>query len=168
MRLILIGFAATYKTSVGKILAQKLDTQFWDTDLQVEQFCGMSVANIIATYGEQVFRNAESEVLTSLQNVRGVISCGGGATLSPAFANFAQGGVVVWLQAQAQTVRDRLQMGTRPLFDTMTVRQLHEQMENRKPLYQQYATFALSTDGKTSQEVAEEVVQQLAILKGNI
>ena len=161
MKVILIGFAATYKTSVGKILAEKLGAEFWDTDVQVERACGMSVANIFAVYGEQAFRNAESGVLCTLQNAHGVISCGGGAILSPRFAEFAQGGVVVWLQAQPQTIRNRLCEGTRPLFDGMTVEQLREQMETRKPIYRQYATFTIFTDGKTSQEVAEEVAAQL-------
>lgn len=161
MRLILIGFAASYKTSAGKILAQQLNAEFWDTDLQVEKLLGISVSRVFQTQGERAFRRAESEVLNSLKNANGVISCGGGAVLSPSFRSFAQGGTVVWLQTSAQTVRERLQAGTRPLFDGMSEEQLRQQISLRAPVYEKFATFCVSTDGKASAQVAEEVAQKL-------
>ena len=165
MRVILIGFAACYKTSVGRILAQKFNLQFCDTDLQVEEALGASVAHVFETQGEDAFRRAESNVLQTLVNATGIISCGGGAVLSANFPIFAQDAVVVWLQASSRTVSDRLCGGTRPLFDALSEEELHKQMEKRFPLYQKYATFSLSTDGKTSQAVADEVAQKLAELK---
>lgn len=160
MRVILVGFAASYKTSAGKILAQKLGLEFWDTDLQVEAL-GESIASIFQTRGEQAFRILESNVLESLQNAHGVISCGGGAVLSDAFSRFVAGSVVVWLKSSAQTVYARLQIGTRPLFDGMSVTELQIQMEKRNSFYERYATFSVVTDGKTPEQVAEEMVQKL-------
>lgn len=164
MRLILIGFAASYKTSAGKILAQKFGTEFWDTDWQVEKSLGDSVARVFQIQGESVFRRAESDVLKELKTASGVISCGGGAVLSPYFKSFAQGGTVVWLQTSAQTVRERLQAGTRPLFDGMSQDQFQQHISLRAPLYEKYASFCISTDGKTSAQVADEAEQKLTLL----
>ena len=161
MRLILIGFATSYKTSVGQILAQKLGAEFWDTDWQVEKLLGQSVAQIFQTQGEQAFRKVESQVLESLQNAQGVISCGGGAVLSQSFPDFVQNATVVWLQSSPQTIYDRLQHGTRPLFDGKSAAELQAQLAERTPLYQKYATLCVPTDGKTSQQVAEEIAQQI-------
>lgn len=159
--MILIGFAASYKTTVGKILGRHLRVEFIDTDIAVEKALGESVADIFAKRGEAAFRIAESQTLKKLKNTAGVISCGGGAVLSSEFEVFAHGATVVWLQTSARSVRERLQQGTRPLFDALDASELQQLITLRTPYYQKYAAFSVSTDDKTAEQVAEEVLQLL-------
>ena len=80
MRIFLIGFMGSGKTTLGKQLAIKLGYQFIDQDSMIEERFKMSVTEIFATYGETRFREAEHEVLLSFENSNNlVVSTGGGA-----------------------------------------------------------------------------------------
>lgn len=157
MKIIIIGFAACYKTTVGKLLSQQLHCQFFDVDALVESTMQQSVAEIFAEHGEQTFRKAETEILNSLCNVDGVVSCGGGSVLSPNFADFAKTGKVVWLKGNAEAIKSRLTCGTRPLFDNLTLSELQQKMVLREKLYAIFADICVDTCGKTSEQVAAEV-----------
>lgn len=157
MKTIIIGFAACYKTTVGKLLSQEWNCRFFDVDALVESAMQQSVAEIFAEHGEQTFRNAETEILNSLLGVDGVVSCGGGSVLSPNFANFAKTGKVVWLKANAETVKSRLTCGTRPLFDNLSLPKLQQKIAEREKLYAPFADVCVDTCGKTSEQVAAEV-----------
>ena len=156
-KVILIGFAASYKTAVGKILANMLNCAFVDTDAEIERQCNMSVQQIFDTRGEKYFREKESELLRSLKGDGTVISCGGGAVLSPNFATFVQDSAVICLTASAETVHARLDGISRPLFDGLTVQKLSDCMQKRAPLYAQYAQAFFPTDGSSPEQVAEQV-----------
>lgn len=160
MKIVLVGFAASYKTSAGKVLANKLNCRFFDIDAEVERTEGKTVSEIFDALGEKHFRKAESKALQRLKNAEGVVACGGGSVLSSNFAEFAHGGVVVWLQTSAQAVKARLQ-GGRPLFDGQSVEQLQKLIAFREPFYRKYAEFCVQTDDKTPEEVACEILQKL-------
>ena len=155
-KIVLIGFAACYKTTVGKLLSTMLDCAFVDTDEQLEKTCGMSVQQIFDTHGEPFFRDKESQLLSTLTKDNTVVACGGGAVLSQAFDKFAQDSLVIELTASAKTVHARLG-GGRPLFDGLTVNELNDYMRKRAPLYAKYSQATLPTDGRTSRQVAEEI-----------
>lgn len=155
-KIVLIGFAATYKTSVGKIISKQLEIPFCDVDDLAEISAGKSVAEIFRSGGEKAFRAIETETLNALADFSGVVACGGGSVLSPSFPAFARNGVVVWLRAEAPTVQSRLTCGTRPLFDNLSLPQLHEKIVAREKLYAAFADFSVCTDGKTSEQVARE------------
>ena len=158
-KIVLIGFAACYKTTVGKLLAEKLEYSFVDTDAEVERASGLTVRQIFDTYGEERFRQLEREQLVNLTNCSNtVISCGGGSVLADNFVEFARDSLVVWLTATAETVRARLGASPRPLFDGLTTKQLDVYIRNRAPLYKQYANVEISTDGKTPEQVSEEIL----------
>lgn len=168
MKTILIGFAACYKTTVGKLLSQKFNCRFFDVDEQIEAAEQKTVAEIFSDGGERAFRAAETDVLLSLQSMLQsqsdldcVIACGGGSVLSPTFLDFSNLGIVVWLTANAQTVKSRLTFGTRPLFDGLSTCALEQKIVEREALYASFADFSVSTDGKTSSAVAEEVFRLL-------
>ena len=156
-KIILIGFAACYKSSVGKLLADKFKCEFVDTDAEIERIENMSVQQIFEAHGEQYFRERESELLSTLKNGNMVVACGGGCVLSPVFAEFARDSIVVCLTASAETIHARLGAIPRPLFDGLTVQELSRYIQTRAPLYSKYSDITLSTDGKTSNQVAEEI-----------
>ena len=157
-KIIIIGFAACYKSTAGKQLAEKLGYNFVDTDVEIECASGMSIRQIFDASGEAYFRKLESELLRSLKTrTDTVVSCGGGSILADDFDEFAQDSVVVWLTASAETVHARLGDSPRPLFDGQSVKQLSEYIQSRADLYKKYAQVEISTDGKTF----EQVVQQM-------
>lgn len=161
MKIIIIGFAACYKTTVGKLLSQELNCQFFDVDALVENAKQQTVAEIFAEHGEQTFRNAETEIVNSLSGVCGIVSCGGGSVLSPNFSGFAKTGKVVWLKANAETIKSRLTCGTRPLFDNLSLTELQQKIAQREKLYAPFADICVDTCGKTSEQVAAEVKARL-------
>lgn len=157
-KIILIGFAACYKSTVGKLLADKLNCECVDIDTEIEHANKLSIQQIFATHGETYFRKEESRLLRSLADKSNVVvSCGGGSVLSSDFALFAKDSVVVWLTATAQTVQSRLGAVARPLFDGLTAAQIDEYIQSRSLLYTKYAQAKIATDGKQSSEVSELV-----------
>ena len=156
-KIVLIGFAACYKSTVGKILADRLGCTFVDTDDEIERDCSMSVQQIFESYGEWYFRERESELLQTLNSDNTVVACGGGSVLSRNFDAFAKDSVVIHLTASANTVRARLGAVHRPLFDALSTEELNIYMRKRSTLYAKYAQAVFSTDGKTSEQVAEQI-----------
>ena len=156
-RIILIGFAACYKTTVGKLLSTKFNYAFVDTDAEIERLENMSVQQIFDTYGEAYFRRKESELLGTLTACDTVVSCGGGSVLADGFDEFTRDCTVIWLTASADTVKSRLGGVARPLFDGLTVEQLAERIAERTPLYSRHACITFHTDNKTPEQVAEEI-----------
>ncbi len=161
-KIVLIGYAATGKTSVGRILAEKLGWEFFDTDAQTELRARMSVMEIFARYGEEGFRLLETQTLQLLApRTNCVIACGGGSVLSPQFEDFARGATVVWLQASAENVASRLVAGTRPLADGKSAEELAREMDKREQFYRRYATVTLSTDDCLPHEAAEKLIKTI-------
>ncbi|MCH5152025.1 MAG: shikimate kinase [Clostridiales bacterium] len=156
-KIILIGFACCGKSTVGKILANRLNCAFVDTDREIAKRSNLTVEQIFGCYGENYFREKENQLLKTLVDGNTVVACGGGSVLADSFNAFSADGTVVWLTATAQTVRDRLGDVPRPLFDRLTVEQLNEYMLRRNPIYEKYAHIKFATDCKTPEQVAEEI-----------
>lgn len=157
-KIVLIGFAACFKSSAGKLLADKLGWKFVDTDSEIESKSNLTVAQIFDGYGEAHFRAMESELLATLATEQNaVISCGGGSALSDSFAQLATNSVVVWLTASAATIHKRLGAVSRPLFDGLTVAEIEECATRRSPIYERYASVRFATDGKTPVQLADEI-----------
>ena len=163
MKIVLIGFASSGKSTVGAMLAQQLNTHFYDSDLMVEQVANMSVAQIFSQHGEEYFRNLENEVLQRLSQVdNAVVALGGGSVLCKDFATLARNSTVVWLQVSVASVADRLNGDlSRPLFDGLTEQALAKLMDKRVRYYKAAANFAVTTDGQTPAQVAQQVLSLL-------
>lgn len=161
-KIVLIGFAACYKSSAGKIVAKNLGYNFADVDKLIESKAGATVSEIFKTQGETVFRNLETETLTELADLDNtVVSCGGGSVMSKEFAKLAQSAAVVWLTATPKTVFNRLNGATRPLFDNLTLTELASKMAERNELYAKYATLKITTDARSSRQVADDVLKAI-------
>ncbi len=82
MRVVLTGYRGTGKTTVGRLVADRLGWPFIDTDPLIEQLAGMPIAQIFQSRGEEYFRDLESQVIADLdKSPQAVISAGGGAIL---------------------------------------------------------------------------------------
>ncbi len=158
--IILIGFAATGKTTVGALLAEKLGKKFVDTDAEAERAVGKTVTQIFSESGEKGFRKLENEVLHSLSIDNAVIACGGGSVLCQNFAEFARGSKVVCLTAEATTVASRLN-GGRPLLEGLNEQQLRQFVSQRERVYRRFADVTVCTDGLSARETADLVAKRL-------
>ena len=160
--LILIGYMGSGKSTIGKQLAKKYQYDFLDTDEWIEHENGMTIKEMFAQRGENYFRNLETQALISFQNQIGqtILSTGGGMALSATNANLLRNlGIVIFLKVSKEVVIQRLQGDTtRPLLQGEDFEKKIEQMlEQRDPLYESAAHYVIDTDGKTIEEVIEEI-----------
>ncbi len=111
MNLVLIGYRCTGKTTIGRLLAEKLGWPLVDTDTRVQEAAGKSIAEVVEEGGWQEFRRREKETVAEVAARDGqVVSAGGGAVLNPENAKALRAsGIVVLLTADAETIRDRMQ-----------------------------------------------------------
>ena len=151
--IVLIGMPASGKTTVGKLLAQRLNRTFIDTDDEIVAKAGKSIPDIFAQEGETVFRQIESDVIREVGAKTGaVIATGGGAVLRPENVTaLKQNGIVFFLDRSPEN----LSPGTgRPLFsDPQQAFQLYAQ---REPLYRAAADVTVDGNG-TVEETAEKI-----------
>jgi shikimate kinase len=160
--IVLIGFMGTGKSSVGRLLATRLELARFDTDELVSKRLGMSVAEIFANLGEAKFREAETEALSELTADReAVIVTGGGVVSKPEnVKQLRRRGVVVNLTCDEHTLFERLSRRTRPLLQTENPRAtMFELMRVREPLYRAAADFHVDTSELTHEQVADEVIR---------
>lgn len=159
-KIVLVGFACSGKTTVGKLLAADYGFVSIDTDNAIEQRCGMSVGEIFAKYGEDYFRKQEAALLADLPDNNCVISCGGGTPTVDGFAEFAADATVVWLKASLEAVKSRLGDVVRPLFDGLTKAELAKKIAVRSKIYAEFADYVVDTDNFTP-EVVEKIISRL-------
>jgi shikimate kinase len=167
--LVLIGYRATGKTSVGARLAEALHRPFVDLDQVLVREAGRSVADIVAQGGWAEFRRLEKELVARYRDARGlVLATGGGVVLDPDnVAALRENGILIWLVAdpaaiQARLAQDQPRDANRPsLTGEDTVREVLEVLEARAPLYQAAAQMSVDT---THRSVAQVVKLVLAAL----
>ena len=105
----LIGYRGTGKTTVARLVAQRIARESIDADDEIERRAGKSIASIFADDGEQRFRDLESEVIADLARTSLVVAPGGGVVLREANREVMQAaGPIVWLTASIDTGGDSL------------------------------------------------------------
>ncbi len=169
MKVILIGYRATGKSTVGILLSAKLKIPFADTDMLVEKNMEMPIKEIVALHGWDFFRAKEKEAILSLtQEGAGVIATGGGVVLDKENVDLlSQAGVIIWLNTPLHDIISRLNNNTpdaalRPQFtDWNIVQETTYLMKQRFPLYKNAADHTVETINKSPREVTEEIYQYL-------
>ncbi len=161
--LALIGYRGTGKSTIGKILADRLDRRFLDADLELEARAGRSIVSIFAESGEAVFRDWEEKTLGELvdEHPEAVLATGGGAVLRPSNRRLLRGfGFVAWLHAEptelARRLATDLQAGTRrpALTSAGTLAEIEHVLATRAPLYEEVADAMIDTLDRTPDETA--------------
>ncbi len=175
--LILLGYRGTGKTTVAGALARRLGWQSVDLDDEIERAAGKSIAEIFAREGETAFRDQESAALSRCSTQRqSVLATGGGVVLREANRRKLQeicslGGHAVWLQAPAETIHQRMTADAstaarRPnLTPQGGLREIVELIAQRRPFYEQCASLIVDTQGKTPEQVADEILLALPQLR---
>lgn len=166
----LIGYRATGKTSVGRVLADELGWTLVDTDAQIQRMAGKSIAAIFADDGEAVFRKLEIEAIQ--QNVlqpRCVLSLGGGAVMQEANRQAMEPAFTVWLTASPTTIHERLlaDVATADQRPNLTSQGRLEEVQSmlslRTPTYAACSDVEVNTEDKTVTEIVAEIVPLLPL-----
>ena len=161
MNIYLIGFMGSGKSTVSKVLAEKLSWELIDTDEYIENKTEKSIRDIFADEGEEGFRNTETECIRDISLLDGkVVSCGGGAVLrSENVKLMKESGIVVLLGAAPETIFERVKHSTdRPILNgNMNVDYIAGLMEKRKPAYDFAKDIEVVTDDKTADLIADDI-----------
>jgi len=164
----LVGFMGAGKTTVSKYLGSMLALERVEIDDLIVEKEGMSINNIFEEYGEEYFRNCESNTLIELQKRNQlVVSCGGGIVLRDEnIVSMKKNGRVVLLTATPETTLERVRdSDERPILrNNMNAEFIEGLMEKRREKYMKSADIMIKTDGKTVLEVCEEIVVRLTAL----
>lgn len=160
-RIILIGPMGAGKSTVGKILANDFATQWRDTDQMITSQTGREISDIFTEDGEDSFRAIEKIVLrTALLEDSTVLSLGGGACLNPdsQSAIRVSGSFIAYLKISLAEVSSRVGFNRdRPLLLGSPRAQWQALMNERAPVYESLADIAVQVDGKSPQQIAEEI-----------
>lgn len=160
----LAGFMGTGKSRIGWELSRRLSLTFIDTDRVVERVSNMRIADIFETFGEGTFRDYETEVvLRSLRLDNVVVSTGGGTVLRPQNRQMLKSrGPVVVLQASPETIYRRTRRNKRPVLEMGDPEErIRTLLAQRNDAYLDAASIMVSTDGRDSNDVVEEIVELL-------
>jgi len=163
MRVILIGFRGTGKTTAGRLLAEILGLPFLDTDQIIEERAGKRIPAIFREMGEPAFREFERKAIASLPTDGAVVGTGGGAVLDPVnVERLRRGSHVFLLQAGEETIARRIGRSDRPsLTGKPPAEEVGELLRKRQPAYLRAADFCVGTEGKSAGDVAEETLKIL-------
>lgn len=153
----LVGLMGAGKSTVGRRLATVLGRQFYDSDTEIEEAAGLSIADIFSIHGEEEFRRGERKVLERLLTYKPhVLATGGGAYLDPDTRTLMrQKAITVWLSADLETLWKRVsKRGHRPLLKTENPRGVLARLfKERAPIYSEADIVIKSVDGPHSQTV---------------
>ncbi|WP_405620144.1 shikimate kinase [Streptomyces sp. NBC_01511] len=163
--IVLVGPMGVGKTTVGALLAERLDTDYRDTDADIVAAEGREISDIFFDDGEQHFRDLErAAVRGALAEHAGVLALGGGAVLDKDTRELLAGLPVVYLSMEANEAVRRTGLGlARPLLAINPRQQWKLLMEERRALYTEVARAVVPTDERAPEEVAEAVIEALEL-----
>ena len=168
-KVILTGYRATGKSSIGKILADLLGFDFIDTDHAIEKRQGEAIAEMVGRGGWDMFRKKEEDMLLELaRRTNIVIATGGGSVMHEnAWKILRNNALSVWLTADIKTICQRLAADSDtddqrpPLTEMGTMDEISMVLNERQPLYEKSSDLTINTEEKTPEKVAEVISAEL-------
>ena len=159
-RVVLVGPPGSGKSTVARLVAERLGAAARDTDDDVERVAGMTVADVFVEKGEEGFRELErAAVATALGEHDGVLALGGGSVLDEGTRVLLAGLPVVFLDVGIKDAASRIGLNRdRPMLLGNPRAQWLRLMDARRPVYESVAAARVDTDGKSPDEVADAVV----------
>ncbi|MHB0871775.1 MAG: shikimate kinase [Chloroflexota bacterium] len=185
MNVVLIGFSGSGKSSVGRLLAQRLGWELVDTDADVERVAGKMIHQIFCEEGEAAFRRLEREAVSrALRGSSRIVAVGGGAVMDPASREVMRdGNLVVLLDAGVDTLHRRLaaavEVEPRPMLGVGDGERGHLSTDPalariaalkavRDPVYRETAHLTISTEGIDVEGIADRVVAAIMAAVGDV
>ena len=166
MNIVLIGMRGSGKTTVGKLLAKKLDRQFIEMDELIVRRVGLDIPEIVKQYGWEKFRQVEKEITQEVAELDDVVNATGGGvvTREENIHELKKKGRLVWLKANTDTLLKRI--GNDRYRPSLTGKSPREDLETvlpeRTPIYERVAEFIINTETKRPEEVAEVIAELYA------
>lgn len=165
--LVLIGFMGTGKTSLGKILAEKLGCAFVDLDQKIEQDAGLTIPQIFELHGEKYFRELEKKVVAEISQRHGLVIATGGGTVTDEenWRLLKNSGMIVCLTTDAEEIFRRTERrGERPVLDggedrLQTIKKL---LAQRQKFYAQ-ADFTIDTTDWSPLQIMNEICKKFRL-----
>ena len=171
-RVVLVGFMASGKSSVGRILARRVGWEFVDVDRLIEEREGRSISEIFRTEGEERFRVLEAETTTEVLARRDVVVATGGGwpAREGRMAGLPAGTVSVWLRVSPEETirRARRRPGLRPLLGGDDPLGVAKRLAAERDPYYRLATMSISTDLRSPTEVALEIEREIETPAGGL
>ena len=165
----LIGFMGVGKSTVSNALQNTFAMDVVEMDEMIAKKNNMSISEIFDLHGEAYFRNEETNLLKEVRNEKNkIVSCGGGVAMREInVQEMRKSGKVILLTAKPETILERVKENhDRPLLENnKTVEYVSELMEKRRPAYEAAADIVIATDGKSANEICEEIIAQVKKFK---
>ncbi len=169
MNIYLIGYRCTGKTTIGKILSERLHHDFLDMDQTIEQQTGSTISDLVRTHGWAYFRQVEKETLLKTREIKDtVVSTGGGIVTDPENLIFLnKNGFTIWLDVDMEMILSRLHSdpstwSSRPsLTDKNLIDETEELLSLRRPLYAKAAHLKIETGLRTPEEILTLIERRL-------
>ncbi|ULT59723.1 shikimate kinase [Neobacillus drentensis] len=154
------------KTTIGKLVAQKLLRPFVDIDEEIEKEYGMPVSQIFKEIGEKAFRDREKQLIAELaEQERKVISLGGGAFLQEEIRKICLSScIVIHLDLSLESWKERLSLifDSRPVLHGKSIGEMEELYNNRQEIYALHH-LKISTDNQSADNIAEQIINTLSM-----
>ena len=160
--IVLTGFMGTGKTTIGRELSKMLHMRLVDIDAEIEKAQKIKINEIFRIYGEQYFRDVETDMIKKLSSEKNIIiATGGGAVLR--YENMEalkENGIIFCLNACTETIMERTSRSEdRPLLKVEKPKEkISEMLSFRRPFYEK-AGIMIETDSKTPLEIVEEIME---------
>jgi shikimate kinase len=160
---VLVGPPGAGKSTVGALLADRFGVALRDTDADIEATTGTTIAELFVDHGEAHFRALERQaVAAALDEHDGVLSLGGGAVTDEGTREALRGHRVVFLDVGLAEAVRRVGLGaSRPLLLGNVRGQLKTLLDQRRPAYAAVAWLTVDTDGRTPEELVDDIAGHL-------
>jgi len=163
--LILIGMMASGKSTIGRLLAKKLNLKFFDTDFIIEKKLKMKIFEIFKKKGEPYFRNLEKKITLNILNKNNcVISLGGGAFINEKVRKATQkNNTTIWLNWSSKTLIDRIKKNNkRPVASNLSNNELKNLLISRSKIYSK-ANYKIDCENMEKLEIVNKIIQLLKL-----
>mgnify|MGYP005796473773 FL=1 len=162
--IVLVGMMGAGKTTVGELLATKLNRELKDIDRVIEQEQKKSIIEIFTNDGEEAFRQLESETIEKFSNMSNLIISTGGGALEKAnnLSNLQKNGIIIYLKADIEELFKRVKNETqRPLLKEQDPLEVIKKLIKKREKFYLMANITIITDNKSPEKITEEIIKAI-------